>query len=39
MQEITKEIIVKDKAAYLPVFNRYQIVLDHGEGALSLIHI
>ena len=33
MQEITKEIIVKDKAAYLPVFNRYQIVLDHGEGA------
>lgn len=28
-----KEIITEDKASYLPVFSRYNIVLDHGEGA------
>lgn len=33
MQDTTKEIIAKDKAGYLPVFSRYQIALDHGEGA------
>jgi acetylornithine/N-succinyldiaminopimelate aminotransferase len=27
-----KEIYQQDKEAYLPVFARYQIVLDHGEG-------
>ena len=33
MQETTQEIMAKDKAGYLPVFARYQIALDHGEGA------
>lgn len=32
-EELTREIIDKDKKSYLPVFNRYQIVLDRGEGA------
>ena len=27
------EIITKDQESYLPVFSRYPIVLDHGEGA------
>ena len=33
MNETDKEIFAEDKQSYLPVFNRYQIVLDHGEGA------
>ena len=33
MQETDKEIFEKDAKDYLPVFNRYKIVLDHGEGA------
>ena len=32
-EELTREIIDRDKKSYLPVFNRYQIVLDRGEGA------
>ena len=32
MQETAQEVFQKDQAAYLPVFNRYKIVLDHGEG-------
>ena len=31
MQE--QEIFAEDQASYLPVFNRYKIVLDHGDGA------
>ncbi|WP_303817352.1 acetylornithine transaminase [Selenomonas ruminantium] len=31
MQE--QEIFAEDQQSYLPVFNRYKIVLDHGEGA------
>ena len=31
MQE--QEIFAEDQANYLPVFNRYKIVLDHGDGA------
>ena len=31
MQE--QEIFAEDRQSYLPVFNRYKIVLDHGEGA------
>ena len=33
MREKDEQIFAKDKAAYLPVFSRYGIVLDHGEGA------
>ena len=32
MKETAKQIFEKDRQGYLPVFNRYQIVLDHGEG-------
>ena len=32
MEESTQEIIKKDNSNYLPVFSRYQIVLDRGEG-------
>lgn len=32
MKETSQQIFEKDKQGYLPVFNRYQIVLDHGEG-------
>lgn len=32
MIEETREIIKKDNSHYLPVFSRYQIVLDRGEG-------
>lgn len=28
-----QEIFAKDKESYVPVFNRYKIVLDHGDGA------
>ena len=31
MQETDKDIFAKDAQDYLPVFNRYKIVLDHGE--------
>ena len=31
MQETDKDIFEKDAKDYLPVFNRYKIVLDHGE--------
>lgn len=31
--ETFREIMTKDRANYLPVFSRYQIALDHGEGA------
>lgn len=33
MKETDQEIFQKDAKDYLPVFNRYKIVLDHGEGA------
>ena len=33
MQETDKDIFAKDAQDYQPVFNRYKIVLDHGEGA------
>ena len=33
MSEIEQQIFEKDARDYLPVFNRYKIVLDHGEGA------
>lgn len=33
MREKDEQIFAKDKAAYLPVFSRYGIVLDHGDGA------
>ena len=32
MQERTQQIFDKDKQNYLPVFNRYNIVVDHGDG-------
>lgn len=32
MQGIEKEIFAKDQASYLPVFSRYAIVLEHGDG-------
>lgn len=32
MRETDEAIYAKDAAGYLPVFNRYKIVLDHGEG-------
>lgn len=32
MKETAQQIFDKDKRDYLPVFNRYKIVLDHGEG-------
>ena len=35
MNETDKEIFAEDEQSYLPVFNRYQIVLDHGEGAYA----
>lgn len=31
--ETQEQVFTKDDANYLPVFNRYKIVLDHGEGA------
>lgn len=33
MKETAQEVFQKDAQDYLPVFNRYKIVLDHGEGA------
>lgn len=33
MKERDEQIFAKDKVAYLPVFSRYGIVLDHGDGA------
>ncbi len=33
MKESDSQIFEKDAKDYLPVFNRYKIVLDHGEGA------
>ena len=33
MRETQEQIFSKDNKNYLPVFNRYKIVLDHGEGA------
>lgn len=33
MSEIDQKVIAEDQADYLPVFSRYQVVLDHGEGA------
>lgn len=33
MKERDEQIFAKDKEAYLPVFSRYGIVLDHGDGA------
>lgn len=35
MKETDKEIFAEDKANYLPVFNRYQIVLAHGDGVYA----
>ena len=35
MQETTKQIFDKDAKDYLPVFNRYKIVVDHGEGVYT----
>ena len=35
MKETDNEIFAEDKANYLPVFNRYQIVLDHGDGVYA----
>ena len=32
MKETDEQIYQKDAQDYLPVFNRYKIVLDHGEG-------
>ncbi len=32
MKETKEQIYAKDRAAYLPVFARYPIVLDHGDG-------
>lgn len=32
MKQTDQEIFATDKASYVPVFNRYKIVLDHGEG-------
>ena len=32
MKETDEAIYAKEAAGYLPVFNRYKIVLDHGEG-------
>ena len=32
MKETAQQIVDRDKKAYLPVFNRYQLVVDHGEG-------
>ncbi len=33
MKETAEQVFEKDKTGYLPVFQRYPIVLDHGEGA------
>lgn len=33
MKETDQEIFAEDRKNYLPVFNRYRIVLDHGDGA------
>ena len=30
-----QEVFAEDKASYVPVFNRYKIVLDHGDGAYA----
>ena len=35
MTEADQQIFDEDKGAYLPVFSRYKIVLDHGEGAYA----
>ncbi len=35
MQETAKQIFDKDAKDYLPVFNRYKIVVDHGEGVYT----
>ncbi|SFT53763.1 acetylornithine/N-succinyldiaminopimelate aminotransferase [Selenomonas sp. GACV-9] len=35
MRRKDQEIFAADKASYVPVFNRYKIVLDHGEGAYA----
>ena len=35
MNESTKQIFDKDARDYLPVFNRYKIVVDHGEGVYT----
>ena len=35
MQETTKQIFDRDAKDYLPVFNRYKIVVDHGEGVYT----
>ncbi len=32
MKETAQQIFEKDRKGYLPVFSRYQIVLDHGDG-------
>lgn len=33
MKEMAQQIFERDEKNYLPVFNRYKIVLDHGDGA------
>ncbi|MCI7057064.1 MAG: acetylornithine transaminase [Selenomonas bovis] len=35
MSEIDEKVFAEDAADYLPVFSRYKIVLDHGEGAYA----
>ena len=35
MSETAKQIFDKDSKDYLPVFNRYKIVVDHGEGVYT----
>lgn len=35
MSEIDEKVFAEDSADYLPVFSRYKIVLDHGEGAYA----
>ena len=35
MKETAKQIFDKDAQDYLPVFNRYKIVVDHGEGVYT----
>lgn len=35
MKETPKQIFDKDAKDYLPVFNRYKIVVDHGEGVYT----
>ncbi|MDY2686041.1 MAG: acetylornithine transaminase [Selenomonadaceae bacterium] len=33
MSDLDKKIFAEDKASYVPVFQRYKVVLDHGKGA------